>query len=517
MITQSDLSLRRETILVPTKLLDTLQEQSVELDYVLPDYFPDFFRLLSCTAEPTITHWELRDGALCLSLSVKITVWYLAEGAPLIQVMTQKLEYQKQIPWQAEQTPDEVQLSIVPTTSYINCRAVNSRRMDIRGAVRITVQAIGMIPRQVLADACGLYTHCRKEPVRFVSGVLRQSKRCTLSEDFSIPAAQPPLLSILREEIRVQTTETRCIAGKLVVKGEVLLSLLYTAKEGVESLQCALPLSQIVETDGMEDDMPCTVRATPTEHLITTEADGIGDIRKLHLDVQLQLTCEALRATSAELVTDLYSTVHPISLTREELPLLTMPQPVQEHLHTKITLTQPDSVIPKVYAAWSTPKDMALQNGEDGTLMLMGSLQCCVLAADAEGTPMLLEQTESIALPCPTLADCSENLLPEVTVQSCMYTLSAADAVTLQIELLLQGSRMQQTGYPLLTDAMVDAENRLPSSGEYALRLYFAQAEESLWEIAKRYHTAASAIMEENDCRDEILTQPQMLLIPIVQ
>ena len=50
MIQANDLSptLRRETVLTPLKLPESEQEQSIELDYVLPDYYPDFFRLLAC-------------------------------------------------------------------------------------------------------------------------------------------------------------------------------------------------------------------------------------------------------------------------------------------------------------------------------------------------------------------------------------------------------------------------------------------------------------------------------------
>ena len=57
MIQANDLSptLRRETVLTPLKLPESEQEQSIELDYVLPDYYPDFFRLLACTAEASVT------------------------------------------------------------------------------------------------------------------------------------------------------------------------------------------------------------------------------------------------------------------------------------------------------------------------------------------------------------------------------------------------------------------------------------------------------------------------------
>ena len=42
-----DLKINREMLPVTEILLDEVQEQSVELDYVLPDYDPDIFRIMA--------------------------------------------------------------------------------------------------------------------------------------------------------------------------------------------------------------------------------------------------------------------------------------------------------------------------------------------------------------------------------------------------------------------------------------------------------------------------------------
>ena len=43
-----ELKINREMIPVTETILDDVQEQSVELDYVLPDYDPDIFRIIGC-------------------------------------------------------------------------------------------------------------------------------------------------------------------------------------------------------------------------------------------------------------------------------------------------------------------------------------------------------------------------------------------------------------------------------------------------------------------------------------
>ena len=514
MIQANDWTLRQETVLTPLKIPASEQEQSVELDYVLPDYCPDFFRLLSCTAETVVTAGQPADGAVPYSLHVTLHVLYCGEKTEAVQALTQTLDYQgrAELPAVAGEAAG-LQISMTAEPSYLNCRAVSQRRIDVRGAVRIRTFFAGEQPRTVLSGAEGLHVRTRAEPFTYVSQLLRTEKRFTLSDDICLSDAQPALLSVLRTQSALTVTETRIVAGKLVVKGEAAVTLLYTAENGIETHSAALPFSQIVEQDGLSDDMTCMVAARAAGLTLMPESGNDGDIRLLHADLDVVLVCAAVRQTTAGLLTDLYSTVHPAEPLAEQIPLLTMPVPVTERFRQKLTVSQPDAVITKVYAAWAEPESLR-SAAEDGGTVISGTLHGCVLAADAESHPLMLEQRAAFSWTLPQ--QFSEETLPPVTVQNCTYTLTGSDSVTLQIELLLSGQVLRQTVCTLLTDVQIDPESRLPDDSQYALRLYFGQPGESLWEIAKRYHTAESAIREENDVSADSLAAAQMLLIPSV-
>ena len=49
-----DFKVNREEIASAEVIFDDTQEQSVELDYVLPDYYPEIFRILKCVTTPGI-------------------------------------------------------------------------------------------------------------------------------------------------------------------------------------------------------------------------------------------------------------------------------------------------------------------------------------------------------------------------------------------------------------------------------------------------------------------------------
>ncbi|MBR4201217.1 MAG: DUF3794 domain-containing protein [Oscillospiraceae bacterium] len=512
----NDWNLRQEMLLTPLPLSELTQEQSVELDYVLPDYYPDFFRLLHCTAEAAVTSQTVTDGTVQYMLRVQLHVLYNGEQTKTVQSVTQQLDYhgQMNLPPEAA-SAGNLQIRISAEPSYLNCRAVSPRRIDLRGAMRIRAELSGEQQIEVLSQAEGLHTRTRSETVSYVSQLLRTQKPFTLSDEIRLSAAQPALLSVLRTKSDLSVLETRVVAGKMVVKGEATVTVLYTSSEGIESLTAVLPFSQIVEMEGLSDDMPCPVTAILSEQSITAEAENNGDIRLLHCDLQIILQCEAIRTASASLLNDLYSTVHPAELRRAAVPLLTAPVTVSERLQQKTGLTQPDAVLTKVYAAWADPEQLQTAQDPEGGILLNGVLHFCALAADAEGDTLMLEAREPFTWPLPQLH--AAGLLPPVQAASTTYTLTGSDTVTVQTELLLSGQVLQQQRHELLTDVRVDPEARLPMQENYALRLYFGQPEESLWEIAKRYHTSETAIREENDISGDTLTAAQTLLIPIVR
>ena len=72
----------------------------------------------------------------------------------------------------------------------------------------------------------------------------------------------------------------------------------------------------------------------------------------------------------------------------------------------------------------------------------------------------------------------------------------------------------------LLEEVTVDESKPIEHEQDCSLTIYYADAGETLWEIAKRYHTAMQSVLEANS---QLELSPQagvskreMLLIPIL-
>jgi len=82
-----------------------------------------------------------------------------------------------------------------------------------------------------------------------------------------------------------------------------------------------------------------------------------------------------------------------------------------------------------------------------------------------------------------------------------------------RVQLQVSGTVCEKVTLEAITDLRLDEETALPPPG-CALRIYYGEPGETVWDIARRFGAPVTAILEENDLDGETLREKQMLLIP---
>ena len=492
-----------------------IQEQGIELDYVLPDYYPDVCKLLKCFVTPSVVSESVSDNRLNYELAAEIRILYCSENSHILQCVTQTLHFSRS----AELPPGEnIMTEIIPMTDYVNCRAISRRRLDVRGAVTIRVRTNTVRQQTAVSDIFAKSIQLKKKPLQYQTKRLHTVNHVILAEELELGTAKPPLLQIVRCDAQPVEQSHKLISGKLMVQGSLQIEILYACeKDGdgsLEPMSFRLPYSQMVELDGIEEQDECEVICTVASCDLKPVTDENGDVRLLRCEAELKLSCTALRIASESLVCDAFSTEHPCIV--QNMALLTTGTPVSfsEMLVCNTKLTCSDGELDCVYDAWCDVRNLTsvIENSE---ICISGMLSCYVLVRESTGMPRLLEKEESFEHRFTVQGLGSADMLRvRARAENCSYTLSGSSEVSLKTELRMDGTVTHCTETNVLSDIMIQEEEPLP--GNFALKLYFGKAQEEVWEIAKRCHTSVEAIMEENDLTQEQLSENTMLLIPII-
>lgn len=510
-----NLKINRETIPTGEIIYNGLQEQGVELDYILPDYFPDIFRLVRCEIIPNVADYSIMGNTLSYELNCEIRLIYCGDEGSALQCITQKQTYTKTV--ELGKSPDSPEAVIIPKTDHVNFRAVNKRRLDMRGAVSIKINVCGEKKQEVICDAYGLNVQLKKCPMKYTSQKLYADKIIQLSEETEISATQPAILSIIRCDMKISNSEKKIISGKLLAKGDISLNILYASENGPEPLEITLPFSQIVDMEGIDENFTCNVTANPINCNITLVADKNGDNRTLRIEPEIRLVCRCIKISEIMVVCDAYSTVYPCETEFSEISTDQPPTVYAESFRNTARLAEGEAVPAKIFSMWCSPKNINTRLGNDGkSVVISGMLTYSMATEDGSGCITMPDRDEAFEETINIGDDISNSAVSaDIGDISVSYNISDQGILTARADVSVNITTTDSNGFKALTNLSVDDYAKKQRDGDYAVKLYFGTDNEDVWDIAKRFSTEVDAIMEENDLTDHTIENGRMLLIPI--
>ena len=513
-----DLKIIKETVPAADTVFDGVQEQPIELDYILPDYCPDIFRLIRCDVTPVVTGSSVSGSRLTYELRCDIHILYCGEDDPTVHSVDQRKSFTRTAELDDSAEPSEVRLS--PKAEQVSIRAVNKRRLDMRGTVSVKISVTGQKEQEVVSDASGMNIQLKKVPVKFAAKRLSASKTVRIEEEAELSPAQPDIGDILSCRCAPSACEIKLISGKLLAKGSVDVRLLYSggADNAVVPLELSLSYSQIMDVEGLDDSFECRVVPEMVSCDVSAAADRDGSSRVFRCEAELRLDCRAVRTARTMIAEDAFSTVYPCTVELSEISAEQIPAVYDESLRHTARIAEGDGVPQTVYAMWSRPENINARIGDDGTsVVISGMLVYSMAAMDKSGMIVMPDRDEvfeeSIALP-DNVSGASVNA--EVSVRETTYEISADEVLNARSELAVRLSVYSADRINAVTDIAVDDSVKKERDGDYAIKLYFGNENEDVWDITKRYSTSVSAVMEENELSGDRLENGGMLLIPIV-
>ena len=504
-----DFRVAEEALTLREVLVDTTVEQPLESDMILPDYCPDVARLLKCELVPGITSRQLGASGLTVDGTAQLRVLYLTEEGT-VHCAQSLLPFSKTI--ELKEAGEEAQIQLDARCDYLNCRVVSPRRLDIRGAIALSVRVWVNRPRQVVTGASGGGIQVRSRMLDPSMVVGRADPLFPVREELELPEEAPGAVSVIRGDATAERTDFKVVPGKVVVKGEAHITALYTDEAGgLQQAAFDLPISQIADLAGLEEDCVCDLSLSAQQVEMSVKTDAMGEGRVLVCSMLVGVHLIAHRTREIAAVTDAYSTAYETQMTTLPVTVSRLAQTVYEDFTVRHTFEVPG--LAEICTLWAVPSAGATRL-EEGSALLDGKLTCCLLGRDETGGIVYREYTGDFCQRIPLSAGCGELSFEPVLGLSAISATVGGGRVETKAVLIVSGPVYCETRETVVTELAVDETRpKHPEEGS-ALVLYFCDAGEHVWDIAKRYNTAPAAIEEENGLEDEVIACRGMLLIP---
>lgn len=508
-----ELNLQRQSITINEIVYDGFVEQPVECDALLPDYCPDIVKILKCAVTTHIGSTTVTAERLTVEGHASAHVYYCSDQGA-VRHTEYKIPFAKTVDLRS--APSHPVVTVKPSVDYVNCRAVNQRRVDIRGAISLGVKVSDTKEEQVISDAQGGGLQLRRDMVQATDLVGQHDVTFPVTEDLELGFGKAPVNTVLRTDCRVNVQDYKVVSGKVVAKGEFLLHICYQPLEDenrLEVMEYALPLSQIIDADGTDEDCICDVEMMVASCDVQPRQNGDGEYLLFAVDARVRAAVTVYRHKEIPVATDCYSTRFECNSQNRPVSFVRLLHIARDSVTNKASLELPEGV-ESVLDAWCDVEGLQWKPESGGvsvSMKLMVSLFAKMQDGEVSYFEQITEETHQFAIQggCRNLS-----FEPSADVLSCAYSLTGGK-IELRSEIILRGSVLCEVRCNSLGGITLD-ETKPKAKAQNKLYIYYADEGESVWNIAKRYNTSASAIWEENSVEDDILPGKAMLLIPIV-
>lgn len=512
-----ELKLQKESICINEIVFDGTLEQSIELDYLLPDYCQSIFKVLKCKITPKITSERIMNGKLLVDGVAYIKVIYAAEENYRIRSLTQKQIFSKSLELKEPYEDGVVNASV--KCDYVNCRVVNQRRLDIRGAVTIRATVSAVRKLEVLSNASGMGVQVNNQQITALDKKLYANKEFSIKEELELAYGKPSISEILDTAANCTLTDYKLIANKVVLKGEITLHTLYLGEDvmaGPEIMDYTVPISQIIDLPGVTEEYQCVVHFDVTSIEINLKQNGDGECKCFDAEFALRACVEADKNAQAQLINDIYSTSYEVQSNTSRVKIEQLLNMVNEICLCKSTLQLPQGELSCVY---DISCDFVNESCRcvNGCIEVTGNLSTCILALDCDNMPVLLEKTSPCEMKIEGVCTTDDVLFsPHISICAVSYNLVSGTDIEVKAEVRICGNLYQYCFYDVVNAISIDENGKKQPCTDAVIRLYYAECGERVWDIAKRFNTSVDAILLENALESDVLASRGMLLIPIV-
>ncbi len=507
-----DYKVINKAIAVTETLYDGYDERPVDCDFVLPDYYPDIAAVLKCTLKPVIQSKQLSGDRLIVDGTVIIHVLYLDESRKCIRSCELTRPFTST--FSVKTGVSNPVIRATTKTEYVNCRAVSPRRLDIHGSFSVRLRILAEGGAEVVSAINGDTMHTRKNVVTYSVPAMSAEKSFTINEVLELGSAQPPAETIIRGDAAAELSDCKLMVNKAIIKGEVKLCNLYTSDVttgNVHKAEHEIPFSQIIDIEGLDEEWQCDTRVDIVSSDIKISQNQNGEGKLLEVNLKLAATVDCYRTGMAEVVTDAYSTACPVNLEKKRLDTSHLLAIKTDKSTIRETFDLPPEGADEIIDIWCDASPLE-ESCENGVSRINGRMLIYLLAKDGSGNVSFFERPADFSLEYED--DGCTNVSSDLAVSKVDYSMAGSGQVEIRVQLNVTRRCFASDSLVAVSSVQVD-ENAAYPAEKAALKIYFANSGESVWEVAKACRTSVDAIIQENNLSGDVLAKDTMLLIPL--
>lgn len=463
----------------------TRMNKSVQLamESVVPDTKDDIGRILSVRPEVYLKSKELRNKAVAIAGEAQVTVLYINEDETAVSFFSVSQSFSQE--WECPAALDSDFLQLRLQIGGVQARILNPRKLsaDLEIMADFTIsRSVESVISQELPDANRMPIHVQRSEQNAVLTMAICEKSFSLNEQLPFPETEQKPGCLIGKDLHYLIREREVVGRRLLLKGDAQIDLLYMPSELSIPCSCRLsiPFSQLIDL-GTEQAETAEVWIEATSDYLSL-IDSLDGNRLLDVELHALVQVRAVKTQKLQLITDVYSNQMPCECSFCEQASCERIRLVPVRLRSEERVDLPEEFQDLVFSC-ATMGSCSAEQGSAAADLLCKSKDGKLFVMRRKLT---LQQEEDYGSVDATDFRLTDFHISRVDGQL-VFSL-CAEAV----------GHLRETNTIRLAESLtLNEEQRYNAASYPSLTTVWAQTE-SVWELAKQYHSSPEAICEMN-------------------
>ncbi len=492
-------------------------QMTLDDDFNVPDTMDDVEQLILDSGEIQIESAKNQGEKVAVKGKLNFRILY---RTPSGQVMTLAggIPFEENVNMPGLSESDYVQAGW--ELDDLNVGIINSRKLNVKALVTLKIQAETIYDAEAAVDVKfdGNVETLKRTSTVAALGV-RRKDTFRVKEVLTLSGNKPDIDTLLWQDIKLRGVNTKPLDGKVHIDGELMVFAIYAGEDGQMPIQCmeeSIPFSGDVELDeSVEEMIPfITVRLVHKDMEVNPDSDG--EMREISVDVVMELDMRLYEEEEVELLSDLYA------LDREILPdtgeacfdQIAARNLLKNKIQEKVSLPVGQRILQICHSDGDVKID-EIQIG-DGELSIDGVLEVRLLYLTADDASPVGASTEMLPFhmtaEVPSISPNSAYQV-EPGIEQISAVMLGGDTVEIKGVITADILVLRQVCEQVILDVKeqpvnVEALKQMPG-----IVGYLVQPGDSLWKIARTFHTSVEDIMAANNLPDSAIHPGDKLIL----
>lgn len=492
---------------------------SIGDDYSVPEGKPDMAALLQKKGEVRIDEVHTEKGKIRIRGALTVQVLYITErSGDNISSLQVEVPFEEILYMEGAVSGDHLKLDW--NIEELRVVIIHPGKLSVRALVMLQGMIMGTEENGITEKLEEQEGICQKMETFFrAEPVLEHQDSYRIQDEILLPVNKPNVQEVLWKDLQLRGLELRPQEGRLAVKGEVLIFVLYRGEEepqNVHWLEQTVPFHGTMEVNGLTQEMFGVQEAEIAHEEIELKPDYDGEMRMFQFHLLLDIHLHFYEECQGILLEDAYSTDQQIVLNRqpvsyEKLKICTQ---TKCRVNGQEKLEEPSKIL-QILGHEAQIRKKSSRLTEQGILW-ESVLEVQVLyITDNDSQPF---GSAFVSIPCSQIIEIpniqkEDRWSVQEQLEQIMITMPEGNQIEVRGVIALNACVMEVCSLWNITEAEKEAYDPEELKNRPGMRIHFVQPGETLWSIAKENCTTVEEIRKVNELTADEAVQGQKLLL----